>query len=71
MRNLGKVVRRAISVFGPEFPRDRDLRQEWLENQAAEASPFDELDDEFYDLIDDEEDGWDQAADRYALGQTG
>jgi hypothetical protein len=71
MRNLGEVIQRAMSLFGPEFARDRDLRQEWLENQAAEASPFAELDDEFYDLIVVEQGGWDQAADRYALGETG
>jgi hypothetical protein len=44
-----------MSVFGPEFPRDRETRQAFLDaipgDEPAEWNPFFPLDEKFYDMI--------------------
>ena len=52
------IVRKAMAVFGPEFPRSQDARQEFLSRFGGESreewDPFFELDDRFYAATKDE-----------------
>jgi hypothetical protein len=64
-------VRSAIGWFGSTFPRDREHRMEALDKYEAENpdgdGPFTELDEQLFDLIAEENDGFETAADRFAL----
>jgi hypothetical protein len=72
---LATLVSTAMLFFGPDYPRDRDARQsalEGLERQSPDdADPFENLDDQFYDLIGSESGGWEAAADAYARPRLG
>jgi Domain of unknown function (DUF4375) len=71
MPKTANVVRSAIGWFGPTFPRDREHRMEALDRYVAERSdhdgPFAELDDQFFDLIAEENGGFEAAADKFSL----
>jgi hypothetical protein len=71
MPKTARVVRSAIDWFGPTFPRDREHRMEALDQYEAEHDdndgPFAELDDQFFDLVAEENGGFEAAADRFSL----
>lgn len=55
MPMLAEKVERAMAWFGPEYPRDREVREDALERNADmhpdADDPFIELDDEVVNLI--------------------
>jgi len=55
LNDIAEPVIEAMSVFGPVFPRERDVRQAFLNaipgDEPSEWNPFFLLDDQFYDLI--------------------
>lgn len=71
MPETAGVIRSAIDWFGPTFPRDRERRMEALDKyvtgHADNIGPFAELDDRFFDLIAEENGGFEAAADRFSL----
>lgn len=76
MPELGGVVARAMSVFGPEYPRQREVRQKFLDGRSPDSEAWDDdfgaLESEFFRLLQEESGGWDTAADRWAASrQTG
>jgi hypothetical protein len=75
MPKVAAVVRAAARWFGPTYPRERDERAALLdtyENENPEQwNPFEQLDDEFFDLIDQENGGFQKAADGYAKAVGG
>jgi hypothetical protein len=70
MPQTAQVVRDAMAWFGPIFPRDRDERMEALDNYETENTdsrgPFEKLDDQFFDLVEEEAGGFENAADRFS-----
>jgi len=56
--DAANIVRQAINVFGPEFPRSQLERQRFLEKFEGETreqwDPFHGLDDQFYEATVDE-----------------
>ena len=69
---LAGVVRRASAYFGIPYVRDQQARNDLLDQYEREHkedwNPFEQLDDEFFDLITTECGGWETAADGYAEG---
>jgi hypothetical protein len=72
-----RIVRSAMNFFGDEFPRDRDVRIEKLEEvnvpnaSRGEWDPFEKLDNQLFDWLKiDDDQGYNYAfyhvADRYA-----
>jgi len=55
LSDIAEIVKQAISVFGPDFPRERDKRVESLDSfegdDRTEWDPFSELDEVFYSAI--------------------
>ena len=55
LNDVADLVEEAMGVFGSVFPRERALRQEFLDSipgdEPSEWNPFFLLDDWFYDLI--------------------
>ncbi len=55
LNDVADLVKEAMLVFGPEFPRDRELRQAFLDaipgDEPAEWNPFFLIDEKFYDII--------------------
>lgn len=72
MLKTAAVVAEAMSWFGPVYPRDRKVRGEQLgeyENEHPQDwDPFEKLDDQFFELIENENGGFIAAADAYAKG---
>lgn len=73
LHNVAAVVEEAIARLGPDYPRDREERIDRLDSldpddvdEADWESPFDELDDRFYDLIGMNHECLETACDRYA-----
>ncbi len=70
MPNCANAVARGMAFFGAEYPRSREYRQERLADYEGENpdewDPFLELDDAFYNAIDEEGGGFQAAAERYA-----
>ena len=75
MPQLAACVQQAMKFFGELYPRDFDLRNEALDaytlTNADDWNPFDALDELFYNLLETETGGWEQAADSYAAQQAG
>jgi len=74
MPKTANLIKKAMGLFGSTYPRDKDKRGEALrifENQSdQEKDLFDEIDKfdkEFFVLIRKENDGFEIAADNYAL----
>lgn len=63
------TVDEAMRFFEKPYPRDRDVREEAL--SATNEGPFDELDDKFLKLLDEESGGFEVAADRFSAGIQG
>jgi hypothetical protein len=75
MPQTAAAVERAMSFFGIEYPRDRDERQEAIDTAHGASGdedfdPFQEADDLFFDLIGEENGGFEAAADAYAASAT-
>ena len=51
-QELAEALRRAMSLLGEEYPRDRDQRNERLGGAESEADPFEELDEIFWSRSD-------------------
>jgi hypothetical protein len=70
MPGLGSVVRRAIEFFGPRFPREEEERRRALDSYGLTHplawDPFGKLNEEFFELLENEGGGWAYAADEYA-----
>jgi len=70
MPRTAGVVRRSMSWFPIPYPRERALRIGVLEVYATanpeSPSPFDECDDEFYEVVDSESGGFVRAANSFA-----
>lgn len=72
MPKVAAIVAEAMLWFGPNYPRNREVRDGQLgdyENDDPEDwNPFDQLDDQFFALIESENGGFVRAADEFALG---
>ncbi|MBK6779908.1 MAG: DUF4375 domain-containing protein [Gemmatimonadetes bacterium] len=69
MPQTAGTLRQAMALFGPTYPRDREVRIAALEADSASAAllpSLAELDDAFYRLLESENAGWDEAATRFA-----
>ena len=70
MPKLAALVRRAMVFCGSTYVRDREQRVALLEHyeqrQPKSTRPFDEMNEQFYQLLREEAGGWDRAADAYA-----
>ena len=64
LTRCAELVDRAMEFFGAPYPREQESRNDAL----GEDDPFTELDDRFFEAIED--DGYDRAADQYALRTT-
>lgn len=55
LNDIAEIVETAMSVFGNDYPRDRETRETFLDaiegNDISEWNPFFKLDDVFYDAI--------------------
>jgi Domain of unknown function (DUF4375) len=75
LSQLARVVDEATRWIGPEYPREREDRNEKLDSFANsnpdDWNPFRELDKRFFHLIDSECGGFDTAADVYASKHGG
>lgn len=53
--DIAEIVEKTMSVFGKEYPREREARIEFLDSiegdDISEWNPFFELDDVFYEAI--------------------
>lgn len=69
LSELATVIEQAMEIFGPEYIRDRGLRQKLLE--SLDDSMFNQLDSRFFELIATEAGGFEEAANRYASRYMG
>jgi hypothetical protein len=54
MEDIAALVADAMSIFGNDYPRDRDVREDFLESRSSETvewNPFIEMDEDFYEMI--------------------
>jgi hypothetical protein len=76
MPKVAHTISRAMAFFESPYPRDRSIRENaleafWRDNgEAAADHLFAAEDDQFADLIDSENGGFEEAADRYAAHST-
>jgi len=70
MPRTAGIVRSAVEWFGPNYPRDRDERNEQLDSVEVddpdEWNPFEDLDQQFFDTVESEDGGFRNASDKYA-----
>lgn len=71
LADTAATVEEAMAFFGPTYPRDQGARCAALAPHKADwedggPSPFDDLDDRFFELIEEENGGFGPAMDRYA-----
>jgi hypothetical protein len=75
MPQLASVVERATQWFGVEYPRNKEARIALLDDFEAkhpeQRNPFEELDEEFFNLLDSENGGFEAAANAFAAKQAG
>ncbi len=69
---LAALLRKAMSFFGVEYPRDRIARRNVLPSPPAKGEraswdPFYELDQHFYRWLSEDGFRWDKAADAYSV----
>jgi hypothetical protein len=62
--NVAAVVERAMAVFAPSYPRDREVRS--VHPAVLGKDAFSKLDSEFYGFLNTEAGGFAAAADAYA-----
>lgn len=74
LEGCAKLIEQAMAYFGLPYPREHFVRVEQLErvpgNTRAEWDPFYQLDDAFYRLLDEENGGYERAANDYARRAT-
>jgi hypothetical protein len=67
LKETASVIREAMAVFGPEFPRSQDARRKFLDGfqgkDRSEWDPFYKMSDRFYATL--KGDVFEQAADRW------
>lgn len=55
LNDIAEIAEKAMSVFGNDYPRDREIRVAFLDSieggDISEWNPFFELDDVFYEAI--------------------
>ncbi len=76
LHKTAKIVQKAINIFDEPFPREQEVRQDFLDEFDGEGrkkwDPFFKLDDKFYEslMVDGfsqlEKDGFEIAANNYA-----
>jgi hypothetical protein len=70
MSIASNAIYKAMQFFGPHFPRERDVRNNRLEEYEAanedDCDPFVEFDDLFFDAIEKECGGFEVAANAFA-----
>jgi len=71
MPQTAATIEKAMSLFGPNYPRDRSKREETLETicdtgEEDDLGPLGDLDEIFFSLIDTENGGFEFSADEYA-----
>ena len=70
MPQTAAVLLAAMAFFGDPYPRDRTTRQEvferFYEQEGEDAIPIHEQEDQFAELIEEENGGFWDAADRFA-----
>lgn len=66
MPRTAAVIERAMSFFGSPYPRDRELREAALDAADEDIDPFEDADDSFFDAVEEENGGFEAAADAYA-----
>jgi hypothetical protein len=76
MPKIAAIVAEAMLWFGPSYPRNREVRDGQLgdyenDDYPEDWNPFEQLDDQFFALIESENGGFVTAADEYALGHHG
>ena len=67
LAGLASCVRRAMATLGPDYPRERHRRIEALEGRPA----LEDLNQEFFVLVDNENGGWIAVANAYAARSGG
>jgi len=71
MPQIAALMEQAMSALGLIYPRDRDEREDaieaaWDACADNESGPFGDLDELFFQLIETENGGFEEAADAYA-----
>ena len=71
MPKSAAAVEQAMAFFDSPYPRDRSEREEALEaafdsSTSDDFDPFGELNESFFELLDTENGGFEEAADKYA-----
>jgi hypothetical protein len=69
LSGVASIVRRAMSLLGPDYPRDQELRNEMLD--ALPDTAFPSLNEEFFRWIETENRGWEAAANEFAESHSG
>jgi len=71
LEKCADIITSAMQFFGPTYPRDRAIRvallDKYTEDHGLDADPFEQLDDEIYDELENTG-AFETAADRYATG---
>lgn len=49
--DIAEIVHQAVSVFDDPFPRERNIREDFLDAMEDDDDPFHHLDDLFYETI--------------------
>jgi hypothetical protein len=66
MPETAAVIEEAVCVFGSSYPRDRDGRQRAFAAVGNRIAAFDALNDRFYQVVETENGGFEEAASRYS-----
>ena len=73
MPQVAELIQIYLSYWGDDYPREREARNSQWERMGtidADGFPlvhsFEELDEPFFELIESENGGFDEAADKYA-----
>ncbi len=71
LEKCADIIVSAMQFFGPTYPRDRAVRvallDKYAEDHGLDADPFEQLDDQIYDELEDTG-AFESAADRFAAG---
>jgi len=70
MPETAELIDKAMQVFGPTYPRERSEREDALDKVwddfDDDTDPFSDLDESFFERVETENGGFENAADRYA-----
>lgn len=70
MPRTAAAVAQAMSFFGAPYPRDRERREAALDAADEDVDPFEDADGVFFDSIEEENGGFEMAADAYAAANS-